>query len=376
MIYIKHNNIGESMKKLTLYNIFLFLSNISRNIVEVFSFVYLYQKGYSIKDILLFFSIYYLIGVFISFITIYLTKYIKRKILLIISGLMYGLSFYYLSIMNTNYYNLVILSIILSISSFIYHTIRHYYAINLVHGSEDKKIASILISSYLPMIFSSILGGYITSKYSIVVSSIIVIILSIISIIPLIFISDNITNNKIIYNKINSNKLIFFILEQFKVIFLLLEPMYLYLYVKKSLNYVGIFNIFICLSSVIFLYYISHKININKYFKYINILFCIVLIFKLNITNKYILLIIALLEGLGIKSFELTSNKNIYNINDNTNINGYLITCELIFCLVRSIICLIFYLFIKRIIVMLYICLIFIFLISFTKLSSTKRKNY
>ena len=364
------------MKKLTLYNIFLFLSNISRNIVEVFSFVYLYEKGYSIKDILLFFTIYYLIGVFISFITIYLTKYIKRKILLIISGLMYGLSFYYLSIMNTSYYNLVILSIILSISSFIYHTIRHYYAINLVHGSEDKKIASILISSYLPMIFSSILGGYITSKYSIVVSSIIVIILSIISIIPLIFISDNITNNKIVYNKINSNKLIFFILEQFKVIFLLLEPMYLYLYVKKSLNYVGIFNIFICLSSVIFLYYISHKININKYFKYINILFCIVLIFKLNITNKYILLIIALLEGLGIKSFELTSNKNIYNINNNTNINGYLITCELIFCLVRSIICLIFYLFIKRIIVMLYICLIFIFLISFTKLSSIKRKNY
>lgn len=372
MIYIKHNNIGESMKKLTLYNIFLFLSNISRNIVEVFSFVYLYQKGYSIKDILLFFSIYYLIGVFISLITIYLTKYIKRKILLIISGLMYGLSFYYLSIMNTNYYNLVILSIILSISSFIYHTIRHYYAINLVHGSEDKKIASILISSYLPMIFSSILGGYITSKYSIVVSSIIVIILSIISIIPLIFISDNITNNKIIYNKINSNKLIFFILEQFKVIFLLLEPMYLYLYVKKSLNYVGIFNIFICLSSVIFLYYISHKININKYFKYINILFCIVLIFKLNITNKYILLIIALLEGLGIKSFELTSNKNIYNINNNTNINSYLITCELIFCLVRSIICLVFYLFIRSIKVMLYICLIFIFLISFTKLSNKK----
>ena len=369
---INHTIIGEYMKKLTLYNIFLFLSNISRNIVEIFSFVYLYQKGYKIKNILLFYSIYYLVGVFISYITVYLTKYIKRKVLLIISGLLYGIAFYYLSVMRTTNYNLVILSIVLSTSSFIYHTIRHYYAMNLVDKVEDKKIASILISAYLPIIFSSILGSYIVDKYSILVSSIIVIILSIISIIPLIFIKDDITNNKIEYSKINSNKLVFFILEQFKVIFLLLEPIYLYLYVKKSLNYVGTFNILIGISSIIYLYYIAHRININKYFKYINIIFCLVLLLKLNVTNKYILLIVALLEGLGIKSFELTSNKNIYNI-ENSNINGYLITCELIFCFLRSLICLIFYLFIDNVKVMLYISLVPLFLISFVKLTDIKK---
>ena len=370
--HINHTIIGEYMKKLTLYNIFLFLSNISRNIVEIFSFVYLYQKGYKIKNILLFYSIYYLVGVFISYITVYLTKCIKRKVLLIISGLLYGVSFYYLSVMSMTNYNLVILSIILSTSSFIYHTIRHYYAMNLVDKVEDKKIASILISAYLPIIFSSILGSYIVDKYSILVSSIIVIILSVISIIPLIFIRDDIANNKIEYSKINSNKLVFFILEQFKVIFLLLEPIYLYLYVKKSLNYVGTFNILIGISSIIYLYYIAHRININKYFKYINIIFCLVLLLKLNITNKYILLVVALLEGLGIKSFELTSNKNIYNI-ENSNINGYLITCELIFCFLRSIICLMFYLFIDNVKVMLYISLVPIFLISFVKLSDIKK---
>ncbi len=369
---INHTIIGEYMKKLTFYNIFLFLSNISRNIVEIFSFVYLYQKGYKIKNILLFYSIYYLVGVFISYITVYLTKCIRRKVLLIISGLLYGVSFYYLSVMSMTNYNLVILSIILSTSSFIYHTIRHYYAMNLVDKVEDKKIASILISAYLPIIFSSILGSYIVDKYSILVSSIIVIILSVISIIPLIFIRDDITNNKIEYSKINSNKLVFFILEQFKVIFLLLEPIYLYLYVKKSLNYVGTFNILIGISSIIYLYYIAHRININKYFKYINIIFCLVLLLKLNITNKYILLVVALLEGLGIKSFELTSNKNIYNI-ENSNINGYLITCELIFCFLRSIICLIFYLFIDNVKVMLYISLVPIFLISFVKLTDIKK---
>ena len=369
---INHTIIGEYMKKLTLYNVFLFLSNISRNIVEIFSFVYLYQKGYKIKNILLFYSIYYLVGVFISYITVYLTKCIRRKVLLIISGLLYGVSFYYLSVMSMTNYNLVILSIILSTSSFIYHTIRHYYAMNLVDKVEDKKIASILISAYLPIIFSSILGSYIVDKYSILVSSIIVIILSVISIIPLIFIKDDITNNKIEYSKINGNKLVFFILEQFKVIFLLLEPIYLYLYVKKSLNYVGTFNILICISSIIYLYYIAHRININKYFKYINIIFCLVLLLKLNITNKYILLVVALLEGLGIKSFELTSNKNIYNI-ENSNINGYLITCELIFCFLRSIICLMFYLFIDNVKVMLYISLVPIFLISFVKLTDIKK---
>lgn len=360
------------MKKLTLYNIFLFLSNISRNIVEIFSIVYLYQKGYKIKSILLFYSIYYLVGVFIGYITVYLTRLIKIKILLVISGLLYGISFYYLSIMSTTNYNLVVLSIILSISSFIYHTIRHYYAMSLVDNIDNKKIASILISAYLPMIFSSILGSYIVDKYSILVSSVIVIVLSIISIIPLLFIKDDIINSKIEYSKINKDKLIFFILEQFKVIFLLLEPIYLYLYIKNSLNYLATFNILICTSSIIYLNLITQKININKYFKYINLLFCLVLLIKLNISNKYILLILAFFEGFGIKSFELVSNKNIYNINVN-NINGYLITCELIFCIVRSIICLIFYLFIGSVKVMLYISLIPIFIISFVKIANIKK---
>ena len=54
-------------------------------------------------------------------------------------------------------------------------------------------------------------------------------------------------------------------------------------------------------------------------------------------------------------------------------VNGYLITCELIFCFLRSIICLIFYLFIDSVKAMLYISLVPIFLISFVKLADIKK---
>ena len=53
-------------------------------------------------------------------------------------------------------------------------------------------------------------------------------------------------------------------------------------------------------------------------------------------------------------------SKNIYNI-DKVNVIGYLIVVELIFCLVSSFIFVIFY-FINNLKIMLYICILFIFI--------------
>ena len=65
------------MSNIKKYNIFIMLSTIARNIVEVFSSVLLYKMGYTLKEILLFFTILYFIGGIISVIVIYFTKYIK-----------------------------------------------------------------------------------------------------------------------------------------------------------------------------------------------------------------------------------------------------------------------------------------------------------
>ena len=168
---------------------------------------------------------------------------------------------------------------------------------------------------------------------------------------------------KIVYpKKISKYKLNFFIFDQFKVIFILLEPLYLYI-VANNLYYVGIFNIVLGLSSLLCLYFIIRKVNISKYYKYINIIFTLVLFLKLNISNRYILLIIAILEGIGIKSSELVSVMNLYNY-DEIN-GGYIIFSEWIFCLARVIILGIIYFLSIHLKVILYILLFGIFCLTF-----------
>ena len=91
-----HNNNGDNMSNIKKYNIFIMLSTIARNMVEIFSSVLLYKMGYSLKEILLFFTILYFVGGIISVIVIYLTKYINAKYILILSSIIFSGSFYFI----------------------------------------------------------------------------------------------------------------------------------------------------------------------------------------------------------------------------------------------------------------------------------------
>lgn len=359
------------MSNIKKYNIFIMLSTIARNIVEVFSSVLLYKMGYTLKEILLFFTILYFIGGIISVIVIYFTKYINAKYILILSSIIFSISFYYMSIMDKTINNLIIFSIIYGVGCYSYHSLRHYFAIKSIDKDKKKNIGSILIFSNIGLIIAPLLVGYITKKLSLIVLAIIVIILSILAIIPLFRLDIKESNIPIKYQKIEKNKLLFFILEQAKVINLSLQPLYLYLFINNKIEYVGIFNAIMGVSACIFIYLFVRKIDDNKYFKYLNMLFCLILLLKLNITNKYLILLVGFFEGLGIKMFEIVSAENIYNINRDTNIKGYLILVEVVFCLTRSLLCLIGY-FINDVRIILYLSIGLIFIISFIKRKDIK----
>lgn len=81
------------MNNIKRYNIFILLSTLSRNIPEVYSAVLLYKMDYSLKDILLFFTVLYLLGALTSVITIYILNKIKSKYILILSSIIFSLSF-------------------------------------------------------------------------------------------------------------------------------------------------------------------------------------------------------------------------------------------------------------------------------------------
>lgn len=359
------------MDNIRRYNIFILLSTLARNIVEVFSSVILYKMGYTLKEILLFFALLYLVGAITSTVTIYLTKIVKPKYLLIISSIIFSSSFYFMSSMNNTILNLILFSLLYSLGSYSYHTLRHYYAIKSLDNHTNKEIGSILIFSNLALAISSLIGSYIQSKFSLFALALFVVFLSLIALIPIFKLSDKKDSTPIKYEKIPRNKFLFFLFEQAKVINLSLQPLYLYFFVDSKIEYIGAFNVIMGLSSCLFIYFFVRKINDCKYFKYLNIIFCIILLLKLNITSKYPILIIGFFEGLGVKMFELISTENIYNISPNINIKGYLITTEVIFCLTRSIMCLIGH-FINNIVIILYLSIIPILITGFIKRTSVK----
>lgn len=335
----------------------MFISTFTRNIIDLYSVVYLYKLYPSIKTIIGIYSLIYFLGIFISYLSIKLGNKVGYKYILIFSSIITSITFVVLN--NAKIINTYIVSILLSLSIFTYHPLKHYYGITLLNEKEKLGISLILI--YLASFFSS----YFVIKD---IKPIILIIITIIGIIPTLLIEKNIPK-KIEYPKnILPSKIQFFIFDQFRILFLLLEPLYLYI-ISKTISYVGVFNIIITISSIIYLYFITNNknINIKKYYCYLNILFVIFLLLKLNITNKIILLIIAFFEGIGIKTNELISTMNLYKIKNLklSEKEGYLIISEIIFCSTRAIILFIFYLFNVNLVIMMYILLIGVFILSF-----------
>lgn len=347
------------MKNIKFYNLYLFISTFTRNIIDIYSVVFLYQSGFSIRNIIAIYAIIYFLGIFISTLSLKIGNKIGYKYILILSSIISALTFYLLNHTNNGY----LIALFLSLSIFTYHPIKHYYGITLLN--EKKKIGISLILIYL----ASFLSSYFVIKK---LKTIYLIIITIIGIIPSIFIKRELPKKIVYPKKIPRYKLRFFIFDQFKILFILLEPLYLYL-VSKTISYVGFFNIIITISSILYLYFISNKINLSKSYKYLNLIFVIVLIFKLNITNQNILLIIAFLEGIGIKTNELVSTMNLYNVNKNRE--GYLILSEVIFCLTRTIFLCVIYLFNVDLTSTMYIFLFGIFLLSFQYREKRVEKN-
>ena len=231
------------------------------------------------------------------------------------------------------------------------HPVKHYYGMNLL---KEKNIIS---KSILLVFISSFIASYFVIKE---INNLYLIIISIIGIIPTLYIKKE-PKKEIIYKKIDRSKIKYFILDQTRVLFLLFEPLYLFI-VANKISFVGTFNIVINISSILYLYFISNKLNLEKNYKYINIFFVIILILKLNIKNKIFLLIIAFFEGIGLKTNEVVSTHMLYK--DKTSL-GYLIKSETIFLLTKSIILLIIYIFKIKLVIFMYLLLIGVFLLSF-----------
>ena len=349
------NNInGDIMKKNNSYHLFLFLTTFTRGIVESFSLVLLYKKGFELEEILLFMSLMYGFGIVVN----YVSLKINYKIVLIISSLLYGLSYLYLTVMGNDLISLVLFSLLLSFGTYSYHCIRHYLALSF---SIDNT-ALIVNVMFLGVIIASIVGTFMISKLSVLWVGIVLFILSIISLLPIfkVNISSDSDTKKI---SISKRKILFNIFEQFRVMFIELQPLFLYLYVDDSVMFVGGFNIVINISALIVLVFVRNLL-IDKYYLYICFSLGLVLLCKISINNNILLFIIAVMEGILIKLYERGSLKTLYNIGDNS-VREYLVVEEFIFFVVKLIMMGIFVLLGIKLKSIMFICIVGIIVSGF-----------
>lgn len=367
------------MSDLKKYNIFIFITSFAKLLVEIFIPLILYNMSFTIKEIILFLILKYSFCLFFIPVGYFIGKKYSVSTLMILSSIIFSITYIYLSQINRNLTSLIILSILYSSYLMFYWLGRHAYGLSII---EDKKttdnVSLYNIFTILGGLFSPFIGSYIIEKTSTLTLSTIVLVLMIISIIPLtkikkIKLNPN-TQIKHIIKSFPKTNYIFNTLDQLRYILYTVLPLWIYINIKSKYSYIGILNIITGLGSIIYIYLLSKKMDKNKkdYLSLSLLIMGIIYLLKITITSNLAYLIITLFEGITKSSLDTITLRNTYVYQKNYCITSYIIFTEIINNIARTIFLIIFYIFNVPLKTMLLICILGIFLNVFVKYDDGK----
>lgn len=367
------------MSDLKKYNIFIFITSFAKLLVEIFIPLILYNMSFTIKEIILFLILKYSFCLFFIPVGYFIGKKYSVSTLMILSSIIFSITYIYLSRINKNLTSLIILSILYSSYLMFYWLGRHTYGLSII---EDKKttdnVSLYNIFTILGGLFSPFIGSYIIEKTSTLTLSTIVLVLMIISIIPLtkikkIKLNSN-TQIKHIIKSFPKTNYIFNTLDQLRYILYTVLPLWIYINIKSKYSYIGILNIITGLGSIIYIYLLSKKMDKNKkdYLSLSLLIMGIIYLLKITITSNLAYLIITLFEGITKSSLDTITLRNTYVYQKNYCITSYIIFTEIINNIARTLFLIIFYIFNVPLRTMLLICILGIFLNVFVKYDDGK----
>ena len=367
------------MSDLKKYNIFIFITSFAKLLVEIFIPLILYNMSFTIKEIILFLILKYSFCLLFIPVGYFIGKKYSVSTLMILSSIIFSITYIYLSQINKNLTSLIILSILYSSYLMFYWLGRHTYGLSII---EDKKttdnVSLYNIFTILGGLFSPFIGSYIIEKTSTLTLSTIVLVLMIISIIPLtkikkIKLNPN-TQIKHIIKSFPKTNYIFNTLDQLRYILYTVLPLWIYINIKSKYSYIGILNIITGLGSIIYIYLLSKKMDKNKkdYLSLSLLIMGIIYFLKITITSNLAYLIITLFEGITKSSLDTITLRNTYVYQKNYCITSYIIFTEIINNIARTLFLIIFYIFNIPLKTMLLICILGIFLNVFVKYDDGK----
>lgn len=338
------------MSNLKKYNIFTFVTTFAKLLIEVFIPLILYNMNFTIKEIILFLIIKHALCTIFLPITKLVIKKKSTTFLMIISSILFTLSYIYLNFLTKNLFKLLIFTTLLSMYLTFYWVGRHTYALSII---EDKKATDntslYTIFTILGGLFSTYIGSILIEKTSYLFLSIIVLFLMLISIIPLTKIKSKKETNEIklitIITSFPKRNYIFTFLDQLRFVLVTIFPLYIYLNINKSYKYIGIINIVSGLGSIIYIYILKKLMDKNKsdYLSSSLLYLAITFTLKLLTKNNIIFLIIVFFEGIFRSVVDLITLRNTYVYSKNYTRLNYTIFTEGINNIGRVIILTLFY---------------------------------
>lgn len=338
------------MSNLKKYNIFTFVTTFAKLLIEVFIPLILYNMNFTIKEIILFLIIKHALCTIFLPITKLVIKKKSTTFLMIISSILFTLSYIYLNFLTKNLFKLLIFTTLLSMYLTFYWVGRHTYALSII---EDKKatdnVSIYTIFTILGGLFSTYIGSILIEKTSYLFLSIIVLFLMLISIIPLTKIKSKKETNEIklitIITSFPKRNYIFTFLDQLRFVLVTIFPLYIYLNINKSYKYIGIINIVSGLGSIIYIYILKKLMDKNKrdYLSSSLLYLAITYTLKLITKNNIIFLIIVFFEGIFRSVVDLITLRNTYVYSKNYTRLNYTIFTEGINNIGRVIILTLFY---------------------------------
>ena len=351
----------ENQKK---FNVYVFISTFARSLIETFIPLLLFKFGYNLKDVVFYFLIYNFIELLISYPMVYLATKKSNRVLAIFGFIGFVLTQVMLNKMYMGLSYLLIIATLYAVYRTGYWLSRRYYNLKIIHKKNISSTYSVVtIVNQIALIFAGYIGSLILDFVGTNILTMISIILYIISIIPLFMFEfehdETNTNVKIEFMKTIkevglSNLYIFGSYEILNVIKFFFT-LYLFIYVKNTYQTVGLFNLITNLSVMVFAFYYGKKIDGKKnYLKLSIILTVLIYVIKANVVSVA-LVVVSLLEGIAIKMYEISMNKELYSLSKKFEYNNYNLMYEMLCKLFRSIVLIISYFFVNDLKVMIYV---------------------
>ena len=365
------------------FELYVFLSTFSRNLIEVFIPVILYKYGYELKKVVLYFLLTNAFSLVLSYPLIKLSKKFNNKILTLIGIVSFVIVQIMLAYIVNSIWYIISLAFIYAMYRRGYWISRRYYNLNVMEKEKIGTTFSIIsIVNNLGVILASYIGAVMLDYLDVIAVTIISIVIFLFSIIPLLFMKFKHEKDEIRFEVVKTLKEIPFrnlylfgsyeLLNVVKFMFAL----YIFIYVKDTYTTVGFFTLITNLSVLVFSYLYGKKIDESKNLLKLSIVL-VVLTYILKANSTYIVLaIVSFLEGIFTKMHEISISKEFYALSKKFEYNNYNLVYELIQNGFRTFSLLVIYLLNIDLKISIYWLLLIMFLGAFMNFKQIDKRDY